>query len=531
MCGIAGIFDPSIGSHNLLTAHIEKMTSRLSHRGPDDTGFHIDRHLALGHQRLSIIDLTTGHQPIFNEAKDKCIIFNGEIYNYRELKAELLTSGYSFSTNSDTETILHAYEEWGVECLSRLTGMFAFCIWDQRAETLFLARDRLGEKPLFYTHQGHRFLFASEMKSLLVDSRLDRTIDEEALASYFLFSYIPAPLTIYKNIRKLPPGHYALFRKSELTINQYWDVAFTPNRKRKEKDCIRDFMDLLSGSVQGQLISDVPLGAFLSGGIDSSTVVALMSQKSEEATKTFTIGFRCNVEGYEDERRYARLVAERYRTNHNEYVVIPNADGLIAKIVEAFDEPFADDSTIPSYFVCQLARKNVTVALSGLGGDEAFAGYSRYVGYQLSHIYNMLPTVLREKVMKRLVEPVPEGFLGAYKVNHLKRFVRSAALENAQRYVGFVSKMPDRYLFSFFSPTRGRYMEAIEAARSRFLKYLESAQADEPLNRVFYCDIKTYLPDDILTCTDRLSMHHSLEVRVPFLDHKLIEYSATIPLK
>ena len=529
MCGIAAIYDPSGCSYIQLMSRIQKMTSYLVHRGPNDCGFHVDRSIALGHRRLSIIDLATGRQPIFNEDKTKCIIFNGEIYNYPDLRAELLDKGHCFTTNSDTETILHAYEEWGVECLKRLTGMFAFCIWDQSNETLFLARDRVGEKPLFYSQQGRTFVFASEMKSILADPALDRAIDDEALASYFIFGYVPNPLTIYKSIRKLPPGHYAVLKNGQLSVRQYWDVVFEPNYRKKENDFIGEIMDLLRGAVKQQLISEVPLGAFLSGGIDSSAIVALMTMQSREAVKTFTIGFICNAKGYEDERHYARLVAERYRTSHQEHVVTPHADGILDKIVRAFDEPFGDDSTIPSYFVCQMARQNVTVALSGLGGDEAFAGYSRYVGYQLSQIYNRIPALLREGVITRLVERVPEGFLGGNKVSHLKRFVRSAARDDAHRYLGFISKLPDRYRSSFFSGSKSHLSEAFEAAQARFVKMFDSAPADDPINKVFYCDIKTYLPDDILTCTDRMSMHHSLEVRVPFLNHQLIEYSATIP--
>ncbi len=529
MCGIAGIYNASDADEGRLTALIEKMTQRLSHRGPDDYGLYVDRSVALGHRRLSIIDLHTGHQPIINQKGDKCIVFNGEIYNYQTIKAELQNRGYLFATNSDTETILHAYEEWGIECLHRLTGMFAFCIWDRSAETLFLARDRLGEKPLYYAQHGRQFSFASEIKALLSIPSILRTIDRQALAAYFMFSYIPAPRTIYQSIHKLLPGHYALVKNGHLSIHQYWDVEFVPNRARKEKRCIEEILDLLTNSVHGQLVGEVPLGAFLSGGIDSSTVVAIMSRLSADPVKTFTIGFSCADETYEDERRYAALLAERYRTDHREQVVVPHADGLLAKIVEAFDEPFADDSTVPSYFVYQLARKRVTVALSGLGGDEAFAGYSRYVGYQLSHLHNGFPAWLRKTVGNRMLGTLSDGMWGGFKSSHVKRFVRSAALPDDRRYLGFVAKLLDRYQNTFFSASRGCYAEEVEAAKEEFLKHFNSSQADEPLNRVFYCDLKTYLPDDILTCTDRLSMHHSLEVRVPFLDHKLIEYSATIP--
>jgi len=529
MCGIAGIYNDSEPDEGRLASLVEQMTQRLSHRGPDDCGFYVDRAVALGHRRLSIIDLHSGHQPIINQKGDTCIVFNGEIYNYQKIKAELQGRGHRFATNSDTETILHAYEEWGVECLHRLTGMFAFCIWDRSTETLFVARDRLGEKPLYYTQHGQQFAFASEIKALLSIPSIVRTIDQQAVAAYFMFSYIPAPRTIYRSIHKLPPGHYALVKKGHLSIRKYWDVQFVPNRTRKEETCIEELLNLLEESVRGQLVGEVPLGAFLSGGIDSSTVVALMSRLSTDPVKTFTIGFACADETYEDERQYATLLAERYHTDHREHVVAPHADGLLTRIVEAFDEPFADDSTIPSYFVYKLARKRVTVALSGLGGDEAFAGYSRYVGYQLSHLYNGFPAWLRRVVGNRIVGALSDGTWGGLKMSHVKRFVRSAALPDDRRYLGFVTKLPDRYQKTFFSASRSDCTAAVEAAKEEFLKHFNSSQADEPLNRVFYCDMKTYLPDDILTCTDRLSMHHSLEVRVPFLDHKLIEYSATIP--
>jgi asparagine synthase (glutamine-hydrolysing) len=527
MCGIAGLYFPN--HQDKLKTEIKRMTDALTHRGPDDEGFYIGNSVALGHRRLSIIDLATGHQPIFNEDKNKCIVFNGEIFNFKELKAELEDRGHRFSTLSDTETILHAYEEWGEECVQRFRGMFAFCIWDSRNESLFIARDRFGIKPLFYAYYDGKFVFSSEIKSILSDPGLRRTIDSEALAAYFMFSYIPAPLTIYSQIKKMLPGHTLVFKKGQIVTKQYWDLSFKADREKKEEEFIAEFLDLLKESVRLRLISDVPLGAFLSGGIDSSAVVALMSGQLSSPVNTFTIGFGGDTDGFDDERKYARLMAERYRTKHREYEVSPDInEELVNRLVTSFDEPFADDGMIPSYFVSKMARENVTVALSGLGGDEAFGGYERYLGFQMSHYYNKMPFLIRKQLFQRVVEKIPEGSLGGAKVNHLKRFVRSSALVEGERYLGFISKISEKYQHSFFSEGQD-FRETFEPSKKRFLSHFESDQADDTLNKVFYCDIKTYLPDDILACTDRMSMQHGLEVRVPFLDHKLMEYCATIP--
>jgi asparagine synthase (glutamine-hydrolysing) len=386
MCGIFGIVAPGVDQ-----AFLEKATGTLAHRGPDDAGYYLDAHVGLGHRRLSIIDLAGGHQPIFNEDRSKAIIFNGEIYNHDELRERLIVQGHRFATRSDTETILHAYEEWGAECVGMLRGMFAFAIWDMREKRLFLARDRLGIKPLFFSHQDGRFSFASEMKAILADRRFSREIDELALASYFNLSYIPGELTIYRGIRKLLPGHTLTLQEGKVQIKKYWDLHLVPARGKSETFFINGFMDLLQEAVKIRLMSEVPLGAFLSGGIDSSTIVALMSQASTTPTNTFCMGFGGDVGGYLDERGYARQVAQRYGTRHQEFEVRPEAEGLVETIVRAFDEPFADDSAIPSYSVCKIARENVTVALSGLGGDEVFAGYERHLGFALSSRYGRLP--------------------------------------------------------------------------------------------------------------------------------------------
>ena len=528
MCGIAGILFADDAPPDARAA-IERMTTALTHRGPDESGYHVDRAALLGHRRLSIIDVKTGQQPMYNEDRTVCVVFNGEIYNFQEIRARLIADGHVFRTNSDTETIVHAYEAWGEACVERFRGMFAFAIRDLRNDRLFLARDRFGKKPLFYANYGGRFVFASEMKAILTDPRFARDIDDEALASYFMFSYVPAPLTIFRGIRKLQPGHVLTVEHGRIRETQYWDVAFAPNRRRSEADFIEEFGERMGDAVGMRLISEVPLGAFLSGGVDSSAVVAYMAKASADPVNTFTIGFSGETGFFEDERKYARMVAARYGTRHREFEVRPELSGLVETIVRSFDEPFADDSTIPSYFVCKIAREHVTVALSGLGGDEAFCGYERYLGFHLSQSFNRLPGFLRTNILAPLVERLPESASGGYRVNHLKRFVRSAAEDEGRRYLGFVRKVGPAYRDQLFGTGGRRYHDASVAAEDRFLAHFRGAKADDPLDRVFYCDVKTYLPDDILALTDRLSMCHSLEVRVPFLDHVLFELAATIP--
>lgn len=529
MCGIAGIYSHKILDRKEMREAIVRMTSCLQHRGPDDEGYHVGGNIALGHRRLSIIDLRSGRQPIYNEDRSICIVFNGEIYNYREIRSELIKSGHMFSSNSDTETIVHAWEEWGVDCLKRLRGMFAFCLWDDLRKRMFLVRDRLGKKPVFLAQYNGKFVFASEIKSILSDPQFKRSINTEGMVSYFLFSYIPAPLTIYQGIQKLEPGHYAVIKDGRASMHKYWDLYFEPDTKKREKDFEQEFMKLLEESVKIRLMSDVPLGAFLSGGVDSSAVVALMSGMNGKPVKTFTIGFGGTTGGFDDERKYAKLVAERYRTMYREHEVTPDAAGLIETIVKCFDEPFADDSAIPSYYVCEIARKQVTVALSGLGGDEAFGGYERYLGFRLAEFYNRIPHVIRENVIGRIIEKIGEPSSGGYSVNHMKRFARSASQDPAERYHGFVSKLNNGYKHAFFNGNGRNHTEAFDSVMGSYQKIFNAKNASDPLNKVFYYDIKTYLPEDILACTDRLSMHHSLEVRTPFVDHKLLEFCATIP--
>ena len=527
MCGIFGALALR-GDLDTRGLRLPDDTDVLRHRGPDEYGHYMDRSIFLGHRRLSIIDLSTGRQPIFNETERQCIIFNGEVFNFEEIRRELEAAGHRFRSRSDTETILHAYEEWGESCVERLRGMFAFAIWDADRKTLFVARDRLGIKPIFYGQVGDTLFFASEMKAILRYPQVSRQMDLDAVACHLKVGYIPSPLTIYRGIRKLPPGHTLTADRGRFTLRKYWDVQFAPDRSRSEESFAEEILAELRESVRLRLISDVPLGAFLSGGLDSATVVALMSQLGANPVRTFTIGFGGDVGGYLDERRYAREVAEKFHTTHQEHEVTPDFEGLVQEIVRAFDEPFADPSTIPTHYVSMITRRAVTVALSGLGGDEMFGGYERYLGYKLSTTYDRLPRVVRQRLIRPLVEALPERTDGHYTVNHLKRFVRAADRDGSHRYLDMISMGTAARRTSLLADP-DRFASSFEACDQIFLDHFDAPNAESPLDRVLYCDLKTYLPEDILACTDRMSMKHSLEVRVPFIDHKFVERCATIP--
>lgn len=536
MCGICGQinldFNASVDVNNLIS-----MNKTLVHRGPDDDGFFVKDNVGLAMRRLSIIDIAQGKQPISNEDKTVWIVFNGEIYNYLELRKMLLSKGHKFSTNTDTECIVHLYEERGDDFVNHLRGMFAIAIWDDKKKRLILARDRLGIKPLFYGENNGKLFFASEMKAILINNAFPRELDFDSLACYFTLGYIPAPLSIFKKIKKLLPGHLMIIDNNGVKLEKYWDLVFQPDRKKPEKDFIKEFIAIFEEAVKIRLMSEVPLGAFLSGGIDSSAVVSFMSKVSSVPVNTFCIGFGGDIGGYLDERKYAKLISEKYGTFHREYEVLPKPEGLVEKIISAFDEPFADDSTIPSYFVCKTAKENVTVALSGLGGDELFAGYERYLGFGLSQMFEKLPFFVKEHLIRKFIETLPERSDGHYTVNHMKRFARSASLPKDLRYFSYISMLNEKQRTNLFTDQE-KAKSSLKFCRDLILSYFNSSNAVnnsrdinslDILNRVFYCDIKTYLPDDILTLTDRISMNHALEVRVPFIDHKLVEFSATIP--
>jgi asparagine synthase (glutamine-hydrolysing) len=376
MCGIVGVYhrDEQKGVDPRL---LVKMCNRIRHRGPDDQGQYEYRNMGIGVRRLSIIGVETGHQPIPNEDESLWVIQNGEIYNYIELRDELIKKGHTFRTTADTECIVHLYEEYGEDCVEHLRGMFAFAVLDQKKNSLFIVRDRLGIKPLFYAAQGSKILFASEIKALLEDETVSREIDFSALDAYFTYSYIPSPLTIFKAIRKLEPGHCLRCDSTGVHIGKYWDLGFKPDSAKSEKDFSDEFIHLFDESVGSHLMSEVPLGAFLSGGVDSGMVVAFMARHMNSPVRTFTMGFGGQVGGYLDERGYARGIAQRYHADYREFEVQPRLDEIIDFIVQSFDEPFADDSVVPTYYICKLARQHVTVALTGLGGDELFGGYER----------------------------------------------------------------------------------------------------------------------------------------------------------
>lgn len=527
MCGILGLLN-LFGPLDHERYSLPNNTNVLHHRGPDGFGYFIDDRVYLAHRRLSIIDLTFGSQPMYNEDQSVCVVFNGEIFNFQEIRNELAKKGHIFKTNSDTEVIVHSYEEYGEACVDKFRGMFAFAVWDMAKKSLFLARDRLGIKPLFYAIHNGVLHFASEMKAILQYRGFPKEINFDGLASYFTLSYIPNPLTIYRHIQKLPPGNTMKIRNGKVEIKQYWDLHFSPDRSKSQDYYIEGLTTLFDESVRLRMISDVPLGAFLSGGMDSGAVVASMSKASLDPIRTFCIGFGGNTGGYLDERPYAVGVAQQYSTIHEEYEVVPDFQDLIKDIAQSFDEPFADSGSIPSFYVCKTAKSAVTVALSGLGGDELFGGYERYLGFKLSIAYNRLPRFLRNNIIKQIVERIPERADGHYTVNHLKRFVRWASEPQASRYLGFISMLGQRKQLNLFAEPE-KYVSSFEYCRDMVRDLLNAPNATEPLDKIFYFDFKTYLPEDILALTDRMSMRHSLEVRVPFLDHKLVEFCATIP--
>lgn len=521
MCGIAGFVNSDQGHDARVEREVlDRMCRVIAHRGPDDQGVLIDGPAALGMRRLSIIDLSGGHQPMSGCNRALTIVFNGEIYNYRELQSELLKRGHKFKTNSDTETIVHAYEEYGDDCVSHLRGMFAFAIWNARNRELFMARDRAGEKPLYYTttSQG-TFLFASELKSLREHPEFDGQIHLEALDAYLSFGYVPDPLTIFRAVHKLPPGNTLTVKNGRAHVQQYWDFPYDQPQAspfRNEDDCLEELRALLDEAVRLRLVADVPLGAFLSGGIDSSSVVGLMARHTDRPVKTFSIGFH---EDSYDELKYARLAAKKFGTEHHEFIVTPDICDVIDELVWHFDEPFADSSAIPTYMVSKLAREHVTVALSGDGGDELFAGYARYAIDRKRSGFAQIPRVIREGVMQPLGRTLPHGAWG-------RNYLHNVALEPLERYIESVSiftelNKPALYTMDFMQQLD------LSKAVARFRKIAALSRADDSLDPLLYLDSKTYLPGDILTKVDRMSMAVSLEARVPLLDHELIEFVCT----
>jgi asparagine synthase (glutamine-hydrolysing) len=527
MCGIAGMIDTR-ARREPDRALALRMNAALAHRGPDGDGVHVEPGVALCHRRLAIIDLATGQQPLYNEDGSVVVVYNGEIYNYQELIPELQALGHRFHTRSDTEVIVHAWEAWGERCVERFRGMFAFALWDRGRETLFLARDRLGVKPLHYAWlTDGQLLFASEIKALLLHPGLDRGIDPQAVEEYFAFGYVAEPRSIYRAVRKLPPAHTLTIRRGAAPgePRRYWDVRFSAAAPIALEDACVELRRRLEDSVRLRLISEVPLGAFLSGGVDSSAVVATMAKVSAEPVNTCSISFD---DPAFDESRYAQLVATRYATRHRVDHVASDDFDLIDELARVYDEPYADSSAIPTYRVCQLARQHVTVALSGDGGDESFGGYRRYqLHVAEERVRSRLPLALRRPLFGMLGRLYPKADW-APRVLRGKTTFEALANDSVEAYaqtMAFVREPLRRQLFSArFQASLGGYRAA-----EVFARHAARADTDDPLALVQYIDLQTYLVGDINTKVDRASMAHSLEVREPLMDHPLVEWLATLP--
>lgn len=518
MCGIAGIFNFE-KEKPVDASALQKMTDALSHRGPDGEGQFIKQNIGLGHRRLAIIDLDTGNQPMYSNDGNNVIVFNGEIYNYVELRNELKQLGYMFKTKSDTEVILKAYEAWGIECLSRLNGMWAFAIWDERRQQLFLSRDRIGEKPLFFAETNTSFLFASEIKSLLAYGLPDEP-NWEVLELYLALSYVPAPYSFYKGINKLKPGHYILVRQGRWEEKKYWDLPSIDetNMISDASYAFESFETLLRDAVRIRMRSDVPFGAFLSGGLDSSSIVAIMSEVSEHPVETFTIGFK---EKEFDERQLARAVAQQFRTNHHEEVVIPEVfEESLHNVLVQYDEPFGDSSAIPTGHVSRLARKRVKMVLTGDGGDEVLSGYTSYQGIKLTAQYNMMPKPVRKSVTALLTNMARLSRGNArYRLNRYSRATEVAVLDFRERIIRKMCRIDLEALKRLVGDCR-----TCIRIEDYIADFLDQCGYKDEFYRLMYFDLKLSLPEDMLVKVDRMSMAHSLETRIPFLDPRLIEF-------
>jgi len=502
------------------------MNRAILHRGPDDDGVYINENVGLAMRRLSIIDLASGKQPIHNSDRSKWIVYNGEIYNYQQLRADLEKRGHKFYTSSDTEVIVHLYDDHGPDCLNYLRGMFAFAIWDSRLQELFIARDRVGKKPLLYSHQPNGdLIFGSEFQALLEHPDISREVDPQAIDAYLSYLCVPAPLTAYKQIRKLEPGHWLKWKSGAIETRRYWQPDFSKKIKISEEEAIEETTRILRESTKLRMISEVPLGAFLSGGVDSSIVVALMAQESSQPVKTFSIGFE---EQDFSELKYARIVAKHVGAEYNEFIVRPNALDVLPTLVEHYGEPYADSSAIPTYYVAKETRQHVTVALNGDGGDESFAGYERYAAMNLAESYNRIPGMLKKALIEAPVGLLPTSELKRSRLRDAKRFLTAAKLQRNERYFKWMSTF-DR------NSKRGLYTdEFIErlgtADAGRFLdEWFAKANGSSILDANLLVDQMTYLPNDLLVKVDIATMANSLEGRSPFLDHNVIEFAASLP--
>ena len=523
MCGIAGRVNFRSGAP-ADAAVIKRMCDLLAHRGPDGDGIHVDGAVGLGHRRLAIIDLSpAAAQPMGTPDGALWITYNGEIYNFQDLRRELGQQGHRFRTQSDTEVILAAYREHGVECLGRLRGMFAFALWDGRARTLFLARDRLGKKPLYYWLDEDGIAFASEPKAFMAEPGFRPRPDPEAINHYLTYQYVPTPLSAFTAVRRLPPAHFLLLQDEQVSIRRYWRLHFGQKRSLSEEEASQQLLDLLREAVRLRLISDVPLGAFLSGGIDSSAIVALMAEHSTQPVKTFSIGF---AEREYNELAYARLVAQRYHTDHHEFVVRPQAVEILPQLVWHYNEPYADSSAIPTYYLAQLTRKHVTVALNGDAGDENFAGYERYQANVLALRYDWIPGPVRRSLAlfaRRLPAAQPRSLL-----SHGKRFLEAFGEPRELRYARWMYHFDPTLKAEICTPEFLRAAGGHDPAELIVQAY-KNSDAPDFIDATLDVDVNTYLPDDLLVKMDIATMAHGLEGRSPLLDHQVMEYAASLP--
>jgi asparagine synthase (glutamine-hydrolysing) len=524
MCGIVG--QARSDGRAPEGALLQRMCAALEHRGPDSRGVHVEAGAGLGIQRLRIIDLVTGDQPLFSEDRSVVVVLNGEIYNYRELRKELLRRGHRFSSNGDTEVIVHLYEELGPACIERLDGMFGLAIWDVRARRLVLARDRLGKKPIFYSLAGGAISFASELGALLQNDEIPRDLDLEAIDAYLAFRYIPSPLSAFTAVRKLPPAHRLVYEAGAVRIERYWRLDFSAKAKLgSDEEAFDGVREHLRAAVRKRMISDVPLGAFLSGGVDSAAVVACMAEASAMPVKTFSIGFRSEL----DERPLARLIAERFGTDHHELVVEPDAVEILPRIVRHHGEPFGDATSVPTFYVAEMARRHVTVALNGDGGDEAFGGYSRYQAALLAAALGRLPSGLARSAGALALRLPPSGRINSWRMR-ARRLGETLALDPAGRHLWYTTELLGLRRESLY--TRG-FREQLGPSRveSTFRSMWDGGTAKNLLDHMLEVDSLSYLPDDLLTKVDIATMAHSLEGRSPLLDYELMQFAASLPAR
>jgi len=529
MCGICGLVGEA--DEHL----IKNMLARIAHRGPDDEGVYVartstQRRVGLGQRRLSIIDLSAaGHEPMADASGRIWLTYNGEIYNFKEIRCELENLGHRFSSNTDAEVVIYAYLEWGSQCLTRFNGMFALAIWDARDESLFLARDRLGIKPLYYTDTPAGFAFASEIKAFLAIPGFERSVDLEALDQFMTFLWTPDPKTAFRGVYKLPPAHYLVYRNGKTEISEYWDLTFEEDDSISEAEWVERVRDQVARSVRSQLLADVPLGAFLSGGVDSSAIVALMSSVAGAKPTTYTFGFSGEDLRYdiiEDDVKYARMVGERFATDYHEAYLDPEVMELLPKLVYHMDEPVADPAIITSYLICKAARERLTVLLSGMGGDEVFAGYPRHAAVKIADAYNLIPSFLSRPVVDALPGARPGRLTALFR--NTKKLARSAALPERERYLGFCTYFNEAEKLEMYSGELARAARDFDAY-AEHRRYFDRVADQDFVNQMLYVDMKTFLPSMNLTYTDKTSMASSMEVRVPLLDHELVELAARIP--